>query len=156
MSCILTVLSSSASRSWTPRLFSGATLETGLHGEVVHDDVLCHVALRYTYNGCWVVAAVEGCLAEGAAHGRHVQDGPRCRRRTQTGTGSGIRVKEMGAVVPGWYRKFHGEKNARESAAIYKREKRVFSFWLVLVSESSNMIIWLIWFPFSRSRKNLN
>jgi hypothetical protein len=35
---------------------------------------------------------------EGAAHGCCVQDGPRCRPRTQTGTG--IRVKETGGVVP--------------------------------------------------------
>jgi hypothetical protein len=104
------------------------TLETGRHCEVVHDVVLCHAASRYTCNGCCVVAAVEGCLAEGAAHGRRMQDGPRCRCRTQTGTG--IRVKETGAVVPGWCRKFHGEKEREGKCGHIRERKESFFFGL--------------------------
>jgi hypothetical protein len=54
-----------------------------------------------------------------------MQDGPRCRCRTQTGTG--IRVKETGAVVPGWCRKFHGEKE-REGKCGHIREKKSLFF----------------------------
>jgi hypothetical protein len=47
-----------------------------------------------------LVAAVEGCLAEGAAHGGHAQDGPRCRRKARTVTGIrvifSVRKKETG------------------------------------------------------------